>query len=119
LFSDRRAESDDELPDPKSTDRRGWWGDNLSELDGDQIGSRLWLLERSKTTPDIPRLAEQYASEALQWLIDEGIAIKIDVAAARGGIVGNDRLELKVEIYKKDGNKEVFEFENLWDGQFD
>src|SRR5579875_2938906 len=50
LFTDRIANADDPIPDG-STDPRGWWGD-LDETY--PIGSRLWLLDRSKATPDVP-----------------------------------------------------------------
>lgn len=77
LFSDRRAEAG-ELP-PGETARRGWWGDSLT--DGDRIGSRLWLLGREKRTQDVVRRAEEYAREAVTWLVDDGAAERVAVAA--------------------------------------
>src|SRR5215472_15553230 len=52
LGTDRLADVTDVLPDPDSTDRRGWWGDlDAQEVwDGWPIGSRLWLLKRDKIT---------------------------------------------------------------------
>ena len=50
LFSDRRAR-EEEIP-PGQTWRRGWWGDLLAD-DQDQIGSKLWLLEREKQSPTV------------------------------------------------------------------
>lgn len=76
LFTDRLAGSDDALPDG-TPDRRGWWGDVSNNL----IGSRLWLLARAKHTQATLGLAEAYIAEALQWLIDDGLASKIDVHA--------------------------------------
>ena len=52
LFTDRRAEDGDALPSGDA-DRRGWWGDDFPAVDGDRMGSRLWLLARSKQTPDV------------------------------------------------------------------
>lgn len=82
LFTDRRAESDDEIPDG-SGDRRGWWADPA-------LGSRLWLLARAKETPDTLARARAYAIESLQWLIDDGVATAVDVTAewARRGMLG-------------------------------
>src|SRR5262245_61583977 len=53
LATNRLAENSDILPDPDSTDRCGWWGDMDAEIiwDGWPIGSRLWLLRRTKITP--------------------------------------------------------------------
>lgn len=45
LFSDRRARADDVLSGADG-DRRGWWADAYPQIEGDQIGSRLWLLSR-------------------------------------------------------------------------
>ena len=77
LFTDRRALEDDPLPDG-SDDRRGWWADAFA---GDQIGSRIWLLEREKDTREVVNRARDYAEEALQWLIEDGIAQRIEVMA--------------------------------------
>jgi len=118
LFTDRRALSDDPLPDPNSIDRRGWWGDLVSPaVEGDQIGSKLWLLERSKTLESVLQRAQEYAQESLQWLIDDQVAAKVAVSAQRQGVVGNDRLALGVEVHKKDGNVIALNFEAQWTSQ--
>lgn len=80
LFSDRRAKSDDRLPDDGG-DRRGWLGDAMADVAGDRLGSRLWLLDREKQTEETRRRAIEYAGEALQWLIDDGLASTIDIEA--------------------------------------
>ncbi|MBM6483444.1 phage GP46 family protein [Klebsiella pneumoniae] len=77
-FTDRRAEPGDELPDG-SNDRRGWWGDSYR---GEPIGSRLWLLGREKSLPDVLNRAAAYARESVQWLIRDGYAKKITVTAS-------------------------------------
>ncbi len=115
LFTDRRARDDDELPDPNSDDRRGWWGDLASPLiEGDQIGSRLWLLDREKTLESVLVKAKQYAEEALQWMIEDGVAVKIEAETERQGIVGQDILALKVRIYRTFGNDKTEEFSFQW-----
>lgn len=82
LFTDRRAEADDELPDG-STDRRGSWDDP-------ERGSRLWLLGREKQTQRTLERAREYAEEALAWLVEDGIARAVTVSAewVRTGVLG-------------------------------
>jgi phage gp46-like protein len=80
LFLDARARPDDELPDGAAGDRRGWVGDAFALED--RIGSRLWLLTRAKQTEETRRRAEDYATEALAWLIEDGLATGITVNAA-------------------------------------
>lgn len=70
LFTDARARDDDEIPDG-SNDKRGHWGDAYED---DSMGSRLWLLERAKETQDTLRRGKEYASEAVRWFIEDGIA---------------------------------------------
>jgi phage gp46-like protein len=92
LFIDRRAEADDQLPEPAGLDaRRGWVGDAIALGQttglGDRIGSRLWLLHRAKQTDETLRQAEDYAREALDWLVTDGLAAEVAIAAewiARG-----------------------------------
>lgn len=118
LFSDRRARADDILPDPNSQNRRGWWGDLISpDVEGDQIGSRLWLLNREKTLESVLVKAKEYAEEALQWLIDDGVAAEVVVVAEREKIVGSDRLGISIKIRRVDGNAEAFNFGAQWTAQ--
>ena len=81
LFTDVRAEKD-ELP-PEYSDLRGWWADALLSMQGDQqgTGSKLWLLRRQKQLESVLVQAEAYARSALQWLINEGLASAVSVAA--------------------------------------
>jgi phage gp46-like protein len=80
LFTDRRADPDDTMPDGE-TDRRGWWGDVVPLVAGYPIGSRLWLLARSKDLPEVLVLAKAYAEEALAWMIAAGAASRVEVEA--------------------------------------
>lgn len=79
LFTDKRADPDDVIPDG-TDDRRGHWADDYSNESGSE-GSKLWLLDREKQTQSVLNDAQEYAREALQWLIDDGHASKIDITA--------------------------------------
>lgn len=113
LFLDRRADDDDELDDIK--DKRGWWGDELEE--DDQIGSKLWLLDRAKTTQETLNSAREFVEDSLQWLIDDGVAADVNVETTREGTQEMPILVISAEIYKNDGTTEVYEFDDLWDAQ--
>jgi phage gp46-like protein len=87
LFTDRRANADDPLPDERvgvPSDSRGWWGDYIPEEDApDLMGSRLWLLAREKDMDVVVARAQQYADEALQGLIRDGHVLRLQVTAVR------------------------------------
>jgi phage gp46-like protein len=87
LFTDRRANEDDPLPDERigvPSDRRGWWGDTITEEEArDPIGSRLWLLSREKDQALVVARAQQYADEALAWLTRDHHVARLSVTAAR------------------------------------
>jgi phage gp46-like protein len=121
LFTDRKAEPDDELPDPNSSERRGWWGDlTIPDLPsgGDKYGSKLWLLERSKTTPEVIAKAKQYIEEALDWLVEDGVAFRVEVEVERQGTVGSDVLAFHVKIHRGDNDIVVLNFSDQWAAQF-
>lgn len=106
VFTDRLAETDDDIPD-LTTDARGWWGD----LDEDYpIGSRIWLLTRSKLTPDVPLRAKDYLTEALQWLIDDGVVARFDIETE---VVGN-QLRAGVTAWRSDGTSIAQNFSWVW-----
>ncbi len=117
LFSNRRAEEDDELPDADGT-REGWFGDALL-TNGDKIGSKLWLLGRGKFNNDLLNDAEQYAAEALEWLVEDGVAGGINVTVERvmvqafvdvAGVqrVDQSALKITVEVVRPDNGESVF-----------
>lgn len=111
LFCWRRADASDDRP---CDSWMGWWGDSYADEDGDQWGSKLWLLFRSKTTPDVLKLAEQYAKDALQWMIDDGIASRVETHAEAGGM---DQLNIQVTVYKPDGTvASSLRFQDIWSG---
>jgi len=93
LFTDRLARDDDEYD---GDDRKGWWGDIEQDY---PIGSRLWLLRRQNLTVATANKAESYASEALKWLIDDGVVASITPATQ---IVYPNRLNLII-TYEKPG----------------
>lgn len=113
LFTDRRAEAGDVLPSGDG-DRRGWWADALPVVDGDWIGSRLWLLARSKQTADVIRRAEEYAREALAWLLEDKVASSVDVAAetVRDGVLG-----LTVTIQRPASGAVQYRYNYTWASQ--
>lgn len=116
LFTDATARPDDPLPDGAGGDRRGWWGD-LPLADGqaeDPIGSRLWLLAREKRTEETRLRAERYAREALEWMVRDGVAARVDVAAAWGGDRG-EFLLLRVAVLRDaDGRRALERFDFPW-----
>lgn len=94
LFTDRRADSGDPLPD-RGDDRRGSWHDSYLPQPNDREGSRLWLLRRSKMTAETLARAQEYAEESLAWLLEDGRALAVSVSAfvVRTGVLG-----LRVQI---------------------
>lgn len=109
LFTWRRANPDDLIEGQKM----GYWGDAAEPPEtNDKIGSRLWLLSREKILPSTFNRAREYAQEALQWLIDDGVASKVDVLAER---YGNDGIALQCTIYRVDGSQAVLRFDNAWE----
>lgn len=110
LFTDARAAPDDVLP-VAGGDRRGWWGDAYPTVEGDMIGSKLWLLSRSKQTTAVVDDCQRYAAEALKWLVDAGVASKVDVVAS---VPRMGWLSLAVSIFRGEGpTRDHFDF--VWE----
>jgi len=110
LFTERRV-TDEQLPD-LATSKKGWWGDMFPDVDQDKIGSRLWTLERAKRTTETLRRYEDYSKEALEWMLEDGVASTISVAAiydTNGFLVGD------ILIFKPDATETRFQVN--WDKQ--
>jgi phage gp46-like protein len=120
LGTDRLAAREDILPDPDSTDRRGWWGD----LEADQIwngwpiGSRLWLLKREKIVgPGAQQGAtlvriQHYIQESIQPFIDLKIASRMDVTVAR---IDKQRIDTLIRLYRGPELAVDLRYQILWD----
>ena len=107
LFTDRRAEDDDRLPD-ETESLRGWWGDALNPR---RIGSRLWLLRREKQILEVLLRAKEYTEEALEWLRQEKIArsVVVNTSVVATGILG-----ISIQIMKPDGKRINMFYEWAW-----
>lgn len=112
LFSDARAQESDGI-DP-TADPRGYWA--AKYLDGGgEYGSRLWILRRNKLTKANLLLAQEYAREALQWMIDVGVAADVVVTAKRmAGKIDVAVLSIDIQRPKKSAPR----FEAAWEVQF-
>lgn len=107
LFTDRVAEATD-IPPDGGDDRRGWWGDEDEDV---PIGSRLWLLDRSRLTPAVANTARIYIEEALRWLVDDEVATSVKALTA---ISGASQLNSIVTITRSDGTVVPLKFNWAW-----
>ncbi|WP_299376043.1 phage GP46 family protein [uncultured Kiloniella sp.] len=113
LFTDKRAPKNTELP-AGETDRRGWWGDLLNENQGDQIGSLRWLYLREKQTTETLNKIIEADQQALDWLVEDGVARKVVVT---GEWIKRGLLAEKILIKKPDGTQSKFSYQTQWDSQ--
>ncbi|MGC1549434.1 MAG: phage GP46 family protein [Rhodanobacter sp.] len=107
LFTDRVADASDTLPDA-SDDRRGWWGDIGQTY---PIGSRLWLLARSKLTADVPKKAKVYCTEALQWMIGDDVVASITITTV---IIPLSTLSITIVLLQPSGTTVTVQYNWAW-----
>ena len=98
IFSDRQAQPGDVIPDG-TNDRRGWIGDSGQKY---PIGSRLWLLDRAAATQKNANLARAYVTEAVQWLLDDGVVAKHVITVQW---IAKNALGIWIQAYRPDGTK--------------
>lgn len=105
LFTDAEAHADDPAP---GGDRRGWYGD-----DGDavRLGSRLWLLERRKADNATLNDAHAFITEAVQWMIDDGVVARFDLDVQYNA--GNF-LAARLVANRRDGSNVAMNFSFAW-----
>jgi len=119
LGTDKLADIKEVLPDPDSTDRRGWWGDMDAEeiWGGWPIGTRNWLLTRAKISDAMSlegatlERARIYTQEALQPFIDRGVASAVTVSAERTEL---DRIEVSATLYRGPLEEIELAYQTLW-----
>lgn len=105
LGTNSLADVDDQMPDPDSTDRCGWWGD----YDGDiiwnawPIGCKLWLMRRasiqdvqSRQGATVARV-KNYVHDAIRPFVDNKIISRFDAYVER---VDKQRIDSLIRIFK-------------------
>jgi phage gp46-like protein len=120
LGSDALADETEVLPDPDSTDRRGWWADyQAAEIWGGwPIGCKNWLLKRAKIISDQASLegttvqrARDYTEAALQPFVDQRICTAVQVTAWRAA---QDRIYVDVLMFRGPKTDIALRFQILW-----
>lgn len=87
------------------TDKGRWWA-------YPEFGSELWQLRQTgKVDGNTAGTVRQMVLDSLQWLIDDGLAKKIECTAER---VDKNRINYKVIVRKPDG-KDI-KVEDSWNG---
>jgi phage gp46-like protein len=104
LFTDTRI-TESEL-ESGSEELRGFWADAIA---GNNIGSRLWLLDRRKVTRSTRIDAEEYATEALEWMIEDKLVNKIEIT----GYFSEKNLCLEIILTLPNGTKNTQKFNNI------
>lgn len=109
LFTDRRADPDDRIPD--GTDNpRGWCGDAGQDA---PIGSKLWLYTRYKRERETLHLVRRAVEECLAWMLTDGVASQIGVGALWRTA---GRLEIIVNINLKRSGLFGLTLDMPWEG---
>ena len=79
LFTDARAEASEV---PADNQNRGYWGDLFL---AESMGSKLWTLQREKLTQPTLNRSRDYIQQAVQWLIDNGDLLAVNITVERQG----------------------------------
>ena len=121
LGTNALADVSDQLPDPDSTDRQGWWG-NMDAQDiwgAWDIGSKLWLLRRAAIEgPNAQRGAtiarlNNYIKAALQPFVDNRICSTFTVESQR---VSPQQIDTLIKIYRGPEPTIELMYSSLWEG---
>lgn len=90
------------------TNSGSWWGESFED---EPFGSKLFELDREKSTNSTGLKLKQYAEEALNWLVTEKIAKKITVDFMQI----KDNIQLSINIQKPDNSD--FKYYLNWKAQ--
>lgn len=92
--------------------RFGWFGDKIDADNTDSTGSKLYLLKRKKITNQTIMDAREYIEQALQWMIEDGVATEINAEVERNSSDVN-RVDALVQIVRGDRSR-TMKFNDLW-----
>jgi len=107
FYNERRA---DETEQPVNHLRRGWWGNELSEVEGFENGSKIWQLYQQRSTQEIANKAQSFAQEAFNWLIEDGQLDEIVTETVRT----SDNIEINTTFFRSQNEVDSKSFK-LWE----
>ena len=82
LLGERRASAAEQVIPER---RRGWIGNEASDVQGFEMGSKLWLLFQSRLTQTEVNAAVDYANQALEWMVEDNLLKSIDIVGSKEG----------------------------------
>ena len=112
--TDSLAQPTDVLPDPHSSDRKGWWGDvDAAEIWGGwPIGWRGWLLRRTKITDAGAKqgatvtIVNDYLNECLTPFVTNKIISSFDITVQRNS-TNRQRIDAFVSVYRANNKIDI------------
>lgn len=115
LFSDARATPDMLDAIDNDGDLRGFWGDVTNPVDS--TGSLLWTLKRQKQLTSTLAKARGFVRAALQWMIDDKIATRVDVETSYERPAGGMMI-IAIDIYRPgSANPVQYQYNYEWAAQ--
>jgi len=109
LFTDARALIN---PEPRTESvvsaLRGWWADSQNI---EPLGSLFWTFKREKQTQNVLNGVNEAFTNALQWLIDDGVASEINVETTWSTTIA---MAISVQIIKPNTADTNFSWEFAW-----
>lgn len=87
----------------------GWWGDALSEKGN--LGGYLYEAFPGKLTEVTARSVESLISEALSWMVEDGVAKSVGCKAE---IDDEETMNIIVTIERPDGGDNAYAYEIKW-----
>jgi phage gp46-like protein len=109
LLCRARDDSVDDGQDPP--DRGGWWGDTCAATCGDQFGSTLWTIYRTRGD-DLAPQTEEAVKAALAWLVEDGHAEAIECSCVQSG----ERLDATIRVRRGAPAGDIRLDFDLWEG---
>lgn len=107
VYCERRADGSEVLP-PQN--RRGWWGNTISNILGFEIGSKIWIYYQSRLSQTILNKVINAAQQGTQWYVDNGYLDKVEVD---GQMQDDDTIVLFFRLYRSPDEVETKSF-TLW-----
>ena len=89
----------------------GWFGHALEDK---PIGSFIWKDVCGKLDQSVLDDLISKAKESLKWMIDDGVAASVEVAAKISSTL-NNVVDFVISVVKPDSTNETFEFQANWE----
>jgi phage gp46-like protein len=105
ILCEKRTDAS-EIINPKY--RRGDWSNELNDVEGYEVGSKLWLLDQARVNQESFNVGLDALQEGFEWMLEDDLVKSVEIDGEFDSNISYD-----IDITKQDDKINRYRYENF------